>query len=1090
MSVEKIRDLRESPEIKLNEGVDELSAVTDVAFTKVIEMENWRVSDDGERCEKRDGVADAIASGLTEYVTNGTFEAWSSATDLDDWTETLGGSTTIDREDTEQYAGTYCLKIDVDGSKSLSKIEQDITLVAGASYVLSFWYKGSESSGTLLHCGLVDSGNNKWLNANAEWASIELYDGGFTVTSTTTWTQKSLAFTAHASYTNYVLNIRNCAHGGGNASCQVYVDNLSIRQVNPFAKIFGYHTYYDSTPAFCQLVIDEDEVWRKVGSAAWTSIHTWASTLAHPVKVLDIQGKQIIITEIENIMILPDGTKVQVGITAPTTIPTIAAEYIELDLDENCASFNSQWSDEDAGTNGASTVDPTTHTPKTCFKFYTNASSGDIAMRRATLAEIGPDYTFETSIYFDEMGIVDDTDHFEINIYNGRIQLKVRIDDQGMYIYDGTNWKALEKIIKELKVECEYDAEGNQLVCKEYWVESVMGACPISIKDTWHTLKLAVKSSDPDNEIVEVFVDDKSMGEHSCANKDTSNAGRIEIAAYGDSTATIVYTDWIKLKNADIKTGKLKGIYRYAFTYARSGNYPNESNPIKAIVGSATYTKSNGTELDDLTPGGTYTGSEDMTIRVEIDGTTPDTMKWSDDGGETWISTAIPLALTVYLPFGIELAWGAITGHTTGDYWEFTCNSLTASPSNQKVDITGIPTSDDTGQVDQRKIYRTMPGGAAYYLVAIINDNSTETFVDNIPDALLGAPMSEDNDIAPLGKYSEWWDERLWIADDDENIVYYSKSWVPDAFDTNNRYVSARRGISNDKIMNMIEYRGLFYIFKRHGITYLRKKLTGAYGAYHSLKTNGNIAPWSLLEAYGLLMYLSFKGWEVFNGETSFSMQFSKPIRTTLQSLDKTEADKVVSAQLYSKDEIWLSIPDRTGELSAVTVVCNFLKSAFYTFSFSKVPSCLCEALDSSKEIQLIMGTRDGYIGTTESGTQDFGTNITATVRTGWWKFPIYQNFPMTEVEYECPTDKNLTLDYYVNFDKDSQRQKVLAGATPAATDQSIRLPIKNEIKTAIRGKYLAFKFSNAENVGSAVKLNWFKQFYAPIPRKGEIKGD
>lgn len=1087
MSIEQIKNLKESPEIKLNEGVDELSAVTDVSFNRALEMDNWRVSEDGERCEKRDGVADVIASGLTEYVTNGTFEAWSSATDADDWTESLTGSSTINREATEVYAGTYSLKFDIDASKSLVKETQAVTLVAGASYVLSFWYKGSESSGDLLHLSLVDSGNNKWLNGSGNWNNIDSYDGGFVVSSTTTWTQKSLAFTAHASYTAYNLAVRSCPHGTGNASCQVYVDNVSILQVNPFADIFGYHTYYDSTPAFCQLAIDENEVWRKIGSAAWISIHTWASTLSHPVKVLDIQGKQIIVTEIENIMILPDGTKVQLGITAPSTVPTMAAEYLELDLDEDCASFNSQWTDADAGNGVSSQV---TFDSKSTFKFLTAAGSGDIAMRRASLAQIGSDFTFETSIYFDEMGIVGDTDHFELQIYNGRICLRVRVDAQGMYVYDGTNWKAIEgrrrrrkrRVIKRRRGdEVEFDDWEEDV--DEEWVTR---ACPISIKDAWHTLKLAVNSSDPDNEVVEVFVDDKSMGEHSCANKDTTNAGRIELAAYGDSTATVVYTDYIKLKSADIKTGNLKGTYRYAFTYARSGNYPNESNPIKAVVGGETFT---GSGLDDLTTGGTYTGDEDMTIRVQIDGTTPDTFKWSEDGGETWAAETMPLTLTTYLPYGIELTWAAITGHTSGDYWEFTCDSLTVNPVNQKVEITSIPTSSDA-QVDQRKIYRSQPGGAAYYLVATLNDNTTTSFKDNISDALLGAPLAEDNDVAPLGKYFEWWDGRLWIADDDDNLVYYSKTWVPDAFDTTDRYVSARRGISNDKIMNMIEYRGLFYIFKRHGITYVRKKLTGGYGTYHSLKTNGNVAPWSLIEAYGFLMYLSFKGWEVFNGEESFSLRFSKPVRTTLQSVDKTNADKVISAQLFSKDEIWLSIPDRTGGLSAVTVVLNFLKSAFYTFSFSKTPSSLSEALDSNEEIQLYMGTRDGYLGTCESGTQDFGTNITATIRTGWWKFPIYQNFPMTEVEYEAPTGNTLTFNQYVNFDKDVQRTKALAGATPTSTDQSIRLPIKNEIKSAIRGKYLSTEFTNAENVGSDIKLNWFKQFYAPMPRKGEIKGN
>ncbi|MCK4384665.1 MAG: hypothetical protein KAW52_00235 [candidate division Zixibacteria bacterium] len=924
MSVESIKNLKESPEIKLNEGVDELAAVTDVGFNRALQMDNWRVSEDGERCEKRDGV-----------------------------TEIAGPSTF--------------------GAKD----------------------------------------------------------------------------------------------------------------------VFGYHTYYDATPAFCQLVITEDEVWRKVGAATWASIHTWASTLAHPVKVLDIQGKQIIVTEIENIMILPAGTKVQLGISAPTTAPTIAAEYLDLDLDEDCADI-SDWTDADAGS-GASTQ--ATFDSKSTFKFLTTGSSGDIARRRYDLAQIGADFTFETSIYFDDFGIVSDGDYFEIAIYNGRILFKFRVDAQGAYVYDGENWKAVVETRRRKRVDRRVRRRRAVEVEEDYWMEEEaeeeweVKACPLSVKDTWKALKIAVKSSDPENETCEVFVDEKSTGEYPCGNKDTTNAGRVELAAYGDTVATIVYTDLVKLKSADIKTGNLKGTYRYAVTYARSGNYPNESNPIKAIVGSAAIT---GAGLDDLTPGGTYTGDEDITIRVEIDGTgTPDTIKWSEDGGQTWNTTTMPMTSTMYLPFGIELAWAATTGHTSGDYWEFTCDSLTVSPANQKVELSVIPTSSDTGQVDQRKIYRTQPGGAAFYLVQTINDNTTTTFVDNIPDALLGAPMNEDNDIAPLGKYSEWWDGKLWIADEDENLVYYSKTWVPDAFDTNRRYVSARRGISDDEITGVIDYRSVLYILKRSGITFVRKKLTGAYGVYDGPGTNGCIAPWSLLEAYGLLMYLSFRGWEVYNGEDSFSILFSKPVMNTVKSLDKTKAEYVMAARLQSKDEILLSIPDRTGSASAVTVILNKARAAFYTFSFSKVPSCLCEIRDSSKEIQLVMGTRDGYVGTTESGTQDFGTNITAAVRTGWWKFPIYQNFPMMEVEYEAPTGNTLTVNQYVNFDKDVQRTEALAGATPtSATDRSIRLPIKNRIKAAIRGKYLAFEFTNAENVGSALKLNWFKQFYAPLVRKGEVKGD
>lgn len=168
---------------------------------------------------------------MAEKVTNGTCETWGSATDLTSWTESLTGTSTVNREASEQYAGTYCLRFDVDASKSLVKEEQNVTLVAGNPYLLSVWFKDDQGSGDGIHVGLVDSGNNVWLNGDGEWKSIGTYDGGLVVSSTTTWTQTKIPFTAHASYTAYVLNIRSCAHGGGNASASLYVDNISINEV-------------------------------------------------------------------------------------------------------------------------------------------------------------------------------------------------------------------------------------------------------------------------------------------------------------------------------------------------------------------------------------------------------------------------------------------------------------------------------------------------------------------------------------------------------------------------------------------------------------------------------------------------------------------------------------------------------------------------------------------------------------------------------------------------------------------------------------------------------------------------------------------
>lgn len=73
--------------------------------------------------------------------------------------------------------------------------------------------------------------------------------------------------------------------------------------------------------------------------------------------------------------------------------------------------------------------------------------------------------------------------------------------------------------------------------------------------------------------------------------------------------------------------------------------------------------------------------------------------------------------------------------------------SATVTPSNQQVNLTNIPVSS-ASSVIARRIYRTYVGGGVaggtgitFYLklVTTINDNTTTTYTDNIPDGSLGA---------------------------------------------------------------------------------------------------------------------------------------------------------------------------------------------------------------------------------------------------------------------------------------------------------------------------------------------------------------
>lgn len=99
-----------------------------------------------------------------------------------------------------------------------------------------------------------------------------------------------------------------------------------------------------------------------------------------------------------------------------------------------------------------------------------------------------------------------------------------------------------------------------------------------------------------------------------------------------------------------------------------------------ASVGAASYTAGNG-GLDDATFGGVYEHRADLTYQVVIDGTsTPNTFKWSKDGGTTFEVETVSITGSVQtLDNGVTVTFTATTGHTTGNLWESACVSTSAS---------------------------------------------------------------------------------------------------------------------------------------------------------------------------------------------------------------------------------------------------------------------------------------------------------------------------------------------------------------------------------------------------------------------------
>ena len=966
-------------------------------------------------------------------------------------------------------------------------------------------------------------------------------------------------------------------------------------------EVYGLATYYDSDSAFCELLVNTTTIQRSVGGAAWATVHTFSSPIAHPVDVLEIQGKQFIINEVDSRMIHTDKADYQIGITAPATLPTLTGGYDAALLEEACAALGT-WTDGDAGA-GASTQ--VTYDSKSTFRFLNTGNAGDFACRYkyVTNTKMPQKFVVNASVYFNTLGNSTNDDFFAIYIGTGYGHIGLAADSKEYYVINGASW--------------DDDFVPTGIITKQ---------------DQWVDIKLVVDGSDPDARFVEIYIDDEYQGKWFYTNVLASSEGLVWMGAYGVTVATDCYVDYINISDAE--SAKLNGQYRYAITYARGGNFGCESNPIKSLVGAPTIT---GAGLDDLSAGGVYSGGKDRTIRVRIDGTgTPDTIEVSYDGGNTWHTTDLALpalsptelvtnggfasvttgwaaansaalesvaggqagnclqitesgenypyafqtldvdpnthyhlsfyvkndseteyqayiydetnaaaltsadwlsgtaawvqhhaafytpsncksisiflvsrslsgegktflfdtvtlykAYVMYLNYGITLGWGYSTGHTNADYWDFDCDALATRATNQKVTFANIPVSGDA-QVDQRKIYRTTADGANYYWLTTINDNTTTAFVDNIPDTALGLLMEEDKAILPNGKFSAWWDNRLWVTGD--NVVYYSEIDYPEEFDLLNRRVIVRTGDQQDEITGMKEYGDKLYVFKRNAVFIIEKKAGGGYGRYKIMDGIGCMAGWSIIKVNNVMMWLSDKGVELFNGTDVYSQDFSVMVKRTLADIEKDKLDFITSGHLREFNEVIWSLPDR-GASASVFLVYNTIKNRFYRFSQSVDISCINEIEDSGGALRLAVGRRSavgktpgfGYMDPSTPVYQDWGAGvITATARKGLINVGKGSQFHGIEVEFESVTDKDLTLNVYLDMDKDVFFTTTLTGVTPSATDKELRRPIKFFAQWGGREtRYVNFEFINADATTGQdgpydCKINRVDLFFVP----------
>jgi hypothetical protein len=167
------------------------------------------------------GATGGVSESVTESVNDGAMENWTSATNLTSWHEAVSGTSTVNREGTEKHGGTYSCRLDIDASNSSAYFRGSVTLGSLGLYRLSFWYK--TAAGKTASVSLRDTGGSVWLKSTGAWAG----SGGIVLPASTVWTQYTLYFNAHASYTSYYLSFTK----DQSASSSIYYDDVKCERI-------------------------------------------------------------------------------------------------------------------------------------------------------------------------------------------------------------------------------------------------------------------------------------------------------------------------------------------------------------------------------------------------------------------------------------------------------------------------------------------------------------------------------------------------------------------------------------------------------------------------------------------------------------------------------------------------------------------------------------------------------------------------------------------------------------------------------------------------------------------------------------------
>jgi hypothetical protein len=147
--------------------------------------------------------------GAGNLLTDGGVEAWTSPTNLTNWTENLAGTSTVNQETVDIHGGLSACRLDIDASTNAAQIVQTIATSVGAWLLGTLWSKASA--------------NGKKGGFSSTYAGF----GDQSLTLTTSYAQ--YAITGIATGAAPPVYVRNQSPS---ASSSLYFDDISVKEIS------------------------------------------------------------------------------------------------------------------------------------------------------------------------------------------------------------------------------------------------------------------------------------------------------------------------------------------------------------------------------------------------------------------------------------------------------------------------------------------------------------------------------------------------------------------------------------------------------------------------------------------------------------------------------------------------------------------------------------------------------------------------------------------------------------------------------------------------------------------------------------------